>query len=93
VWHDITLDLRFARDATRSDRNASFAGNADPQSTRCIGDLDRTTEPPLNNPERNGKPKACAAGALPEVISNALRHGQQARLGAIRERVGRNRHR
>jgi hypothetical protein len=27
---------------------------------------------PLNNPERNGKPKACATGALPKVISNAL---------------------
>jgi hypothetical protein len=41
-WHDIAPDLRFARGATRSDRNGSFAGNADPQSTRCIGDLGRT---------------------------------------------------
>jgi hypothetical protein len=34
-------------------------GTPDPQSTRCIGDLGRTTMLPLNNPERNGKPKAC----------------------------------
>jgi hypothetical protein len=32
---------------------------------------------PLKNPERNGKPKACATGALPKVISNALRYDQQ----------------
>jgi hypothetical protein len=31
---------------------------------------------PLNNPERNGKPKASATAALPRVISNALRYGR-----------------
>jgi hypothetical protein len=35
---------------------------------------------PLNNPERNGNPKACATAALPRIISNALRYGQQARV-------------